>query len=153
MRWLFIFFLLTPKAFAAFEVKSTFLPSMAIIGRTDVVFVSHNTLLFGADNFKFGGYLGFDHISENVTDQTVGAALRFGQNQFLELQGGAFVRKFTQHQTELEGTGIAANILWGTHINSAFGLSVALSAKRISSGMDKRTILTALPLLSLRWGY
>lgn len=147
-----IFFLPTYSS-AAFEIKSNFLPSIAFINRADVVFTSHNTLLFGTGNFWGGAYVGHEVISENVTDQTFGGAIRFGQQQFVEIQGGAFVRKFTQYQTNLEGKGFSAQLLYGTHLNNVFGLSLGLSGKRINSGMEKRTIITLLPLLSLRWGF
>lgn len=138
---------------SAFEIKSSFIPSIAFINRTDIIFTSHNTLLVGSDNFWGGFYYGHEIISENVTDQTVGGALRFGQQTFFEMQGGAFVRKFTQYQTNLEGRGFAAQFIYGTHLNNYFGLSLGLSGKRINSGMDKRTIVTLLPLLSLRVGF
>ncbi len=148
-----LIFLLPTYSQAAFEIKSSLLPSIAFINRSDVVFTSHNTLLFGAGDFWGGAYIGHEVISENVTDQTLGGALRYGQQQFFEIQGGAFVRKFTQYQTSLEGKGFAVQLLYGTHLNSVFGLSLGLSGKRINSGMEKRTIITLLPLLSLRWGF
>lgn len=151
-----IFFLslfLSSYSFASIEFKSSFLPSVAFVNRSDIVFTSHNTLLFGAANFWAGGYFGHEIISENVTDQTLGAAVRFGQQQFFEIQGGAFVRKFTQYETDLEGKGFAAQFIYGTHLNNFFGLSLALSGKRINSGMEKRTIITLLPLLTLRVGF
>lgn len=148
-----LIFLLPTYSGAAFEIKSSLLPSIAFINRTDIVFTSHNTLLFGSGDFWGGAYVGHEVISENVTDQTLGGALRYGQQQFFEIQGGAFVRKFTQYQTNLEGKGFAAQLLYGTHLNSVFGLSLGLSGKRINSGMEKRTIITLLPLLSLRWGF
>lgn len=110
-------------------------------------------MLVGSGSFGAGAYIGHEIISENVTDQTFGAAIRFGQQEFFELQGGAFVRKFIQYQTALEGKGVAAHLIYGTHINNLFGLSLGLSGKRITSGMEKRTIVTLLPLLTLRWGY
>lgn len=138
---------------ASVEIKSSFLPSVAFVNRADTVFTSHNTVMFGTGQFWLGGYYGHEVISENVTDQTIGAAIRFGQQQFFELQGGAYVRKFEQYQTSLEGKGAAAQLIYGAHINTYFGLSIGLSGKRINSGMEKRTIVTLLPLLSLRLGF
>lgn len=154
IKFLTVLILILPlSSGAAFEIKSSFLPSLAFINRTDVVFTSHNTLLLGAGDFWAGAYVGHEVISENVTDQTFGGAFRYGQQRFFEIQGGAFVRKFTQYQTDLEGKGFAAQLLYGTHLNSVFGLSLGLSGKRINSGMEKRTIITLLPLLNLRWGF
>ena len=138
---------------AAIEIKSSFLPSVAFVNRADTVFTSHNTIMYGSGQFSIGGYYGHEIISENVTDQTIGAALRFGQQQFFEIQGGTFVRKFKQYQTDLKGKGAAAQLIYGTHLNNYFGLSLGLSGKRIDSGMEKCTIVTLLPLLSLRWGF
>jgi hypothetical protein len=148
-----LIFFLPAFTYASFEIKSSFLPSFASVNRNDVVFTSHNTLLFGSANFWAGAYVSHEIISENVTDQTLGAAIRFGQQQFFEIQGGAYVRKFTQYKTDLEGKGFATHLIYGAHINNYFGLSLGLSAKRIDSGMDKRTIVTLLPLLTLRAGF
>lgn len=148
-----LIFIFPTYSFASFEIKSSFLPSIAVVNRADIVFTSHNTLLFGSGAFWAGAYVGHEVISENATDQTLGGAVRFGQQDFFEIQGGAFTRHFTQYQTDLEGKGFAAQFIYGKHLNSVFGLSLALSAKRITSGMEKRTIITLLPLLSLRWGF
>lgn len=149
----FLFTFFTNYIYAAVELKSSFLPSVAFVNRSDIVFTSHNTLLFGTGQMWVGGYFGHEIISENVTDQTIGGALRFGQQTFFEIQGGAYTRKFTQYQTDLKGKGFAAQLIYGTHLNNYFGLSAALSGKRITSGMEKRTIITLLPLLTLRWGF
>lgn len=148
-----LIFLFPTYSDAAFEIKSNFLPSLGFVNRADVVFTSHNTLLYGSGHFWAGAYAGHEIISENVTDQTFGAAVRFGQQQFFEIQGGALVRKFTQYQTNLEGKGAAIQFIYGTHLNNYFGLSAGLSGKRITSGMEKRTIITLLPLLTLRVGF
>jgi len=138
------------RANAMLEFKTNFLPSAAIVGRADYVFSSHNTLMVGWDSFRAGGYAAFEAISENVVDQSFGGALRVGNDKYVELQAGYFVRNFKQHETELEGKGVSGNLILGTHFSQNFGLALFLSGKRINSGMDKRTIVDLLPFLSLR---
>lgn len=144
-------FLMALQAQAATEIKSNFLPSFAAVGKADLVFSSHNTILFGTSGFYFGPYGSWETISGNVTDQAYGVALRIGEKTFAELQGGYFQRNFSQEQTKLKGNGFIANLGVGTHLNDVFGVTVFASGKRIESGtLDKRWIIDLLPFLNLR---
>ena len=147
----FISIVTASHVLAATEIKSNFLPSFAAVGKADIVFSSHNTILFGTSGFYFGPYGAWETISENVTDHAYGAALRIGEKTFAELQGGYFQRNFSQEQTKLKGNGFIANLGVGTHLNDVFGVTVFASGKRIESGtLDKRWIVDLLPFLNLR---
>jgi hypothetical protein len=139
-------------AHAMVEFKTNILPSIAQVGRTDVVLSTHNTILFGGYGFYMGVYGGYEVITQNVTDQTYGAAVRFGaDNPYFELQGGYFQRDFREHGSRLTGKGFAANLGVGWHLTPNFGLSVYACGKRITQGdLDKRTIVDLLPFLMLR---
>src|SRR5690242_7654211 len=109
--WTVLFLLISQNSQALVEFKSNFLPSAAVVGRADLVFSSHNTLLFEMGWLSVGGYAAYETISENVSDQSYGGALRFGKETYFEVQAGAFQRNFTQESTELKGKGISGNLI------------------------------------------
>jgi hypothetical protein len=75
-----------------------------------------------------------------------------GLEYYVEAQFGSFRREFHQPGSEnLSGKGFAANLIYGQQLSPHFGVDIALTAKRISSGtLDKRWIVDLLPLLSVR---
>lgn len=146
----FFSIIVTSTVSAAIEIKSSLLPSVAIVGKSDLVLSSHNTLLFGGPRFKVGPYIGYEVLSSNQNDLTYGAAIRFGDQKFLEIQGGIFERDFHQQNLRLKGKGFAGNLIFGVYLNNYFGIDLALTYKRIESGMDKRTVLELLPFFGLK---
>ena len=151
-RILLLLMFLSSNAFAFVEFKTSFYGSFLSFGRSDLILSTHNTILFGSENIKFGGFYSFESYQSNTTDTAIGGAFRVGESTFLELQGGAYQRKFEAHST-LKGKGIMGNIIIGKHFGDYFGLSFMLIGKKITSGMDKRLIVKALPYFSLRVGF
>ncbi|MBI2521005.1 MAG: hypothetical protein HYV97_11325 [Bdellovibrio sp.] len=137
-------------AIATMELKSNLLPSYAAVGKNDFILSSHNTLLFGFKEFKLGAYFGYEPMHSYLVDQSVGAAIRFGESNFFELQAGGFQRNFKQQGRTYKGTGFIVNALYGKHWGR-WSLSLLLTGKRISSGdLDKRWIIDFLPYLGFR---
>lgn len=110
------------------------------------------TLLFGVDFIKLGPYGMYEGISPQVTDTSYGAALRFGNEAYFQLQGGFFHRVFSQTGTgTLNGKGFSAALVGGWHLSPHLGVDVVLSSKRIESGtLGRRWIIDLLPLLTFR---
>ncbi|OIQ16188.1 MAG: hypothetical protein BM556_16140 [Bacteriovorax sp. MedPE-SWde] len=136
---------------ALFELKSSFYGSLLLFGRSDVIVKTHNTFLLGGDLFKFGAFYTHESIQQNTVDTAMGGAIRFGESTFFELQAGAYEREFKAHST-LKGKGVLGNLIIGKHFGSVFGISLIVTAKKITSGMDKRTMIKALPYFGLRVG-
>ena len=135
---------------ATMELKSNLLPSYAAVGENDFLLSTHNTLLFGFKEFKLGGYFGYEPMHSYLVDQSVGAAIRFGESNYFEFQAGGFQRSFKQQGRTYKGKGFIANALYGKHWGR-WSLSLLLTGKRISSGdLDKRWIIDFLPYLGFR---
>lgn len=149
---IFIFTSFTYDANALVEVKSNLFASFLSFGRSEIIATTHNTVLLGFDSFKAGAFYSYEKFQENTQDSSLGAAIRFGEKTFFEIQAGAYTRKFTSHTT-ITGKGLIANLIIGKHFGDYFGLSLYLTAKKITSGMDKRTMIKALPYLGFRIGF
>lgn len=145
--------LLAPAANASVEIKTNFLPSLAALPNLDPIFSSHNTLLVGIGWFHIGAYGSFETVSKSVTDTSYGGAIRFGETNYVELQGGTFERRFRENSIRLTGKGFAANLIYGHHFNEYFGLSIIAAGKRIESGMNRRSIVDLVPYLTMRAGF
>lgn len=142
---------LSAKAFALAELQTGILPTAQVFMQADLVFSSHTTLLFGSDTISFGPYYAFESLSQNVMDQTYGAALRIGHETYFEIDGGYFERRFAQRHTRLKGQGYSLNLVLGQHFGDHFGLALIATNKRIQSGdLDARTIYDLLPFFTLR---
>jgi hypothetical protein len=146
-----VFYIASLSSFAFMELKTNFYGSLLVFGRNDVILNTHNTLLFGGDLFKVGAFYSYEPIQENTVDSASGGAIRFGESTFVELQAGSYERKFKAH-TSLKGKGVMGNLIIGKHFGRVFGISLIISAKKITSGMDKRTMIKALPYFGLRLG-
>jgi hypothetical protein len=147
---LFLSFSFNANAFV--EIKSNFYGTIMLFGRTDTILNTHNTILFGDELLKLGGFYSYEAIQENTIDTSMGGALRFGESTYFELQAGAFERQFKAYST-LKGKGFMTNLIVGKHIGNVFGFSIITSIKKISSGMDKRTIVKLLPYFGMRMGF
>lgn len=154
IRITFLLFLLlfSASSFAFLELKSNFYGSLLVFGRSDVILSTHNTLLFGGEKFKVGGFYSYEKFQKNTTDTSAGGALRFGEATYLELQVGAYERKFKAHTT-MTGKGVMGSLIVGKHFGSIFGFSLMVMGKKITSGMDKRLIVKVLPYFGLRVGF
>jgi hypothetical protein len=140
-----------PASSKAVELQSNFFPSFALAGRLDFILSTHNTVMFGGEGFKAGAYGAFESLSINVVDTAYGAAVRFGEQRYVEIDGGLFQRRFTQPGTHLTGKGWSANVIYGAHLTPHFGLALFASVKRIQAGdMDRRWIYDLLPFFTLR---
>ncbi len=117
---------------------------------TDFILSTHNTLMLGGV-VKVGPYLAYERLHSYVTDMTMGAALRIGEKNFLELQGGAFKRSFRNDVT-VKGKGMALNAVIGLKLSTHFSLSLLFSAKKIDSGLNPRSIYKVLPYLGVSFG-
>lgn len=136
---------------AGFELKTSILPSVAVIQKAEVVFDSHTTILVGPEGLLFGPYIGFETLSSNHQDLLTGAATRVGgENLFFELQGGVLTRSISQGGTKTVGKGYGGNVLIGTHFNKYVGLSALIFYRRVTSGLDKSTQTGIIPLFSFR---
>ena len=131
----------------ALEWKTNLLTSMNTNGDFDLIFNTHNTILFG-EGLKIGPYLGYERLHSYVTDMAYGGALRLGDKGFVELQGGRLERRFRDH-VNLTGKGFVINLMVGTEFNNIFGFTLLFSAKKIETGMDPRWIYKVLPYLGV----
>lgn len=146
MKKLILLFFISHCAFGM-EWKTNLITSMNTSGEFDLIFNTHNTLMFGG-SFKVGPYIGYERLHSYVTDFAYGGALRFGGSGFIELQAGALERKFRDHSS-LTGKGYVINMLTGTKLSEVFSLTLLFSAKKIDSGMDPRWIYKVLPYLGV----
>ena len=145
-----LFVLLTSFEASAFmELKSNFYGSLMLFGRTDTILNTHNSLLIGGDIIKFGGFYSYEAIQENTVDISYGGALRIGEVTYFEAHAGLFEREFQAYST-LSGKGFMSNLIIGRHLGNIFGFSILTSIKKITSGMDKRTIVKLLPYFGMR---
>lgn len=147
-----LFLLLSFDCFAFMELKSNFYGSFMAYGRSDTILQTHNSLLFGIDSFKLGGFYTYESYQKNTVDTGLGATVRFGEKTFFELQLGTYQREFSAHTTS-KGKGFMGNIIVGAHLGNFFGISLITNIKNISSGMDKRTMAKILPYFGLRVGF
>lgn len=134
------------------EFAMSALPGLALRGQALGVLRANGRLLFGGDWFWLGPFGDFESLAPQVIDTAYGGALRIGHEYYVEAQFGSFRREFHQPGSEnLSGKGFAANLIYGQQLSPHFGVDIALTAKRISSGtLDKRWIVDLLPLLSVR---
>jgi hypothetical protein len=137
---------------ATTELQAGLLPSFLLQDGPVGLLRVDTTLLFGGDFIWFGPYAAYEGVSPQVTDTSLGAALRFGNEDYFELQGGYFHRVFEQTGTPaMNGNGFSGSLIYGLHLSPHLGLALVLSGKRISSGtLDKRWIVDLLPLFTAR---
>lgn len=140
------------QASAAVELQTSFLPSYLYRLGGVAVLRADTTLLIGGDYFWIGPYALYEGVDPQATDTSYGAAIRIGHDEYFEIDAGYFQRVFAQTGSlALTGTGYSGSLVYGWHLSPHLGVSLAATAKRISSGtLEKRTTIDLLPLFSMR---
>lgn len=147
-----VVFCLSVKSLAVVEFKTQIYTSISYTDKSDIIFASHNSLLVGSSGFKWGGYYGLESYHSYVVDHSFGAAFKFGEVNFLELQFGYFSRDFKNHQDLHEtSTGFIVNTFFGHQFSNHLNFAFLLSGKKIISGMDKRILIDFYPFLGVKF--
>lgn len=143
MNWLRSFFfisILTASTAQATSFRTNLLVSTYA---NELSTRSNSSVLIGPDAFSIGAYVIYEAPHAYQRDQSFGAAFRVGKDFFFEMGAGLFQRDFEG----VTGKGTAGFLLLGWRFGGSFNISANLTAKKITEGLEPRTMIDAAPTL------
>jgi hypothetical protein len=112
---------------------------------------THNTIFFNFMSMQIGAVVQFEKATDSGWEMIAGGGLRYGNNWFIEADGGYLKRDFGGYSESGFGGILQVGKIFSVSNSLSFKVSLPLVAKYVTSGISNNLILDYIPYLGFSY--